>query len=287
MKYLKYFKNSTAVGSGVEVNLPNVSYLQEANVLFVPGSDDTATVVYNSNTGEIEVAPNYSQMYLTFEALETTAFGYATNNTSKVIYYSTNDGNTWAQLGRPTDTSAPILNAGEKIIVKCDRRNGTFDMNHYINFASIDNFKVYGNVMSVVYGDDFRNQTSLSGMPYACMALFMNCTNLMDVSNLILPAMELSDGCYFNMFGGCTSITTAPELPALNLKQLSYYYMFNGCSSLNYIKAMLLSDPSSEASMWVAGVSPTGTFVKNSAATWDVTGSSGVPTGWTVETADA
>ena len=38
---------------------------------------------------------------------------------------------------------------------------------------------------------------------------------------------------------------------------------------------------------WVLDVSQTGTFVKNSAATWDVTGVNGIPTGWTVETADA
>ena len=38
---------------------------------------------------------------------------------------------------------------------------------------------------------------------------------------------------------------------------------------------------------WVSGVSSTGTFVKNSSATWNVTGSYGVPGGWTIETADA
>ena len=37
---------------------------------------------------------------------------------------------------------------------------------------------------------------------------------------------------------------------------------------------------------WVNGVASTGTFVKNSAATWDVTGTNGIPTGWTVETAN-
>jgi hypothetical protein len=36
---------------------------------------------------------------------------------------------------------------------------------------------------------------------------------------------------------------------------------------------------------WVSGVSATGTFVKNSAAQWNVTGVYGVPNGWTVETA--
>ena len=38
---------------------------------------------------------------------------------------------------------------------------------------------------------------------------------------------------------------------------------------------------------WVNGVASSGTFVKNSAATWNVVGVSGVPEGWTVETADA
>lgn len=36
---------------------------------------------------------------------------------------------------------------------------------------------------------------------------------------------------------------------------------------------------------WVDGVSATGTFVKNSEATQDVTGANGIPTGWTVKTA--
>ena len=34
-------------------------------------------------------------------------------------------------------------------------------------------------------------------------------------------------------------------------------------------------------------VSATGTFVKNSTATWDLTGTSGIPSGWTVVTADS
>ena len=37
---------------------------------------------------------------------------------------------------------------------------------------------------------------------------------------------------------------------------------------------------------WVSGVNSTGTFVKNSSAQWDVTGANGVPTGWTIQTAN-
>jgi hypothetical protein len=65
-----------------------------------------------------------------------------------------------------------------------------------------------------------------------------------------------------------------------------YDNMFNGCTNLNYIKAMFTTTPSSTyTGNWVSGVASSGTFVKNSAAGWNVTGDNGVPTGWTVETA--
>jgi len=64
--------------------------------------------------------------------------------------------------------------------------------------------------------------------------------------------------------------------------------MFYGCTKLNYIKAMFTTTPSDTyTSYWVRSVASSGTFVKNSAATWDVTGTSGIPSGWTVETASA
>jgi hypothetical protein len=37
--------------------------------------------------------------------------------------------------------------------------------------------------------------------------------------------------------------------------------------------------------IWVDGVSSSGTFVKNNSATWNVTGTDGIPFGWTVTTA--
>jgi len=116
--------------------------------------------------------------------------------------------------------------------------------------------------------------------------MFYGCTSLTTAPEL--PATTLSNGCYMAMFYGCTSLTTAPELPATTLANDCYMGMFNGCTSLNYIKAMFTTTPSlTYTSNWVNGVSSTGTFVKNSAATWDVTGNYGVPNGWTIETASA
>ena len=101
-----------------------------------------------------------------------------------------------------------------------------------------------------------------------------------------LPATTLVTDCYRSMFNGCRHLLTAPELPATTLVSNCYSYLFYGCSNLNYIKAMFTTTPStSYTNTWVSGVASSGTFVKNSAATWNVTGGNGVPSSWTVETA--
>ena len=118
--------------------------------------------------------------------------------------------------------------------------------------------------------------------------MFQDCTSLIAAPQL--PATTLASGCYQGMFNGCASLRTAPELPATTLVQYCYENMFNGCASLNYIKAMFTTTPSGKSpnyytTNWVSGVASSGTFVKNAAATWEVTGKHGIPSGWTVETA--
>jgi hypothetical protein len=103
-----------------------------------------------------------------------------------------------------------------------------------------------------------------------------------------LPATTLAVSCYGNMFTNCFSLETAPSLPATTLVNSCYELMFSHCIKVNRIKAMFKTTPSTTyTNSWVWGVSSTGTFVKNSAATWDVTGNNGIPSGWTVETASA
>ena len=116
-------------------------------------------------------------------------------------------------------------------------------------------------------------------------SMFNGCTSLTTAPS-VLPATTLTQYCYVTMFNGCTSLTTAPVLPATTLTDYCYDSLFYGCSSLNYIKAMFTTTPiSTYTQNWVSDVAATGTFVKNSAATWNVTGTSGIPSGWTVQTA--
>jgi len=108
------------------------------------------------------------------------------------------------------------------------------------------------------------------------------CTSLSTAPEL--PATTLAPSCYDYMFEGCTSLTVAPELPATSLALLCYDGMFSGCTKLNYVKALFTTIPSVLFTYdWLSGVSPTGTFVKSSSATWDVRGANGIPEGWTVQ----
>ena len=112
-------------------------------------------------------------------------------------------------------------------------------------------------------------------------SMFSDCTSL--TSAPVLPATTLAYNCYSSMFRSCTSLTTAPELPATTLVSDCYNSMFERCEKLNYIK-MLATDISASGSLsyWVTGVSSSGTFVKHSSMTSLTTGTSGIPSGWTV-----
>ena len=146
------------------------------------------------------------------------------------------------------------------------------------------------------YSQMFMKCTSLVTAPelpasvlvrYCYRYMFSGCTKLVNGPTKLGETLAVY--CCQEMFYGCSKLVNAPELPATSAAKTSCYSgMFRNCTSLNYIKAMFTTTPKANyTDNWVNGVAASGTFVKNSAATWDVTGSYGVPTGWTVETADA
>ena len=321
MKHLKY-PNSQATGEG-------------ETTLFIPNSEGQATVKVNNTTGEIEAEkPDYATTYLTFEAIESGTFKFSGATSAHTLSYSLDDGTTWTSLAHNTNT--PTINAGNKIMWK-----GNLTPQGYKGigrFVATGKFDAYGNIMSLLYGDNFVGQISLEGKTFAFRDIFRSNSKIVSAQNLILPATTLASycyqsmfngctslttapalpatmlagGCYYRMFRGCTSLTTAPELPATTLAIYCYQYMFEGCKSLttaptlpattlieycyynmfsrctniNYIK-MLATDISAYLAFynWVSCVSSTGTFVKAAGVTIP-TGKSGIPVGWTVQTAN-
>ena len=65
---------------------------------------------------------------------------------------------------------------------------------------------------------------------YCYYYMFQGCTSLTTAPSL--PATTLANSCYRSMFRGCTSLTAAPSLPATTLANYCYSSMFYGCSKI-------------------------------------------------------
>ena len=187
----------------------------------------------------IQQSHDYSQDYLTFEALESGTFTLTIPAEIDTTYmtsisYSTDNGSTWTttQVDATAQTiTTPTIAQGGKVLWKGEGSALAKGYNNYSRFTSTGNFNASGNIMSLLYGDNFVNQTELaSGSSYNFAYLFRG--GLISAANLILPATTLANYCYSNMFYNCTSLTTAPELPATTLAGYCYYQMFYGCTSL-------------------------------------------------------
>lgn len=192
------------------------------------------------------------------------------------IYYAINNTDYWS---RGSTLIFATLNAGDSIYLKCIDFGV---VNSHINIDCNKDVILSGNILSLVFGDNNSNETSLSHIKSRIG--IVSFSNVIKVSSDFLPSKELGARCYESMFANCPRLTQAPELPATTLAPSCYQFMFKGCSNLNYIK-MLATDISANNCLnyWVYGVSSTGTFVKNPDATWEVYGNSGIPNGWTVK----
>jgi len=316
-RYVQWARNVSA--TGIFIKHPDATW--EAGENGIPSgwtvknmNPQTQTIDYNNITaayvrGNISLSAiygrgnvllwgtpvnNYATQYFTAEIITGGTLWYMCLSSSYkwTLEYSKNNG-TWYNL--TADTGYGIgynnkisVNAGDKIRF---RKTGSSSSTVQYSFfwSNTCTYELYGNVMSLAYGDNFIGQTTIPGNYYFnrfCSTLNSGETNtwLKSVENLVLPATTLTSHCYDAMFAECTQITKAPVLPATTLVAHCYDAMFGGCIALRYIKAMFTTTPGSNYTQyWVVNVPSGGTFVKNSAATWNVTGSNGVPSGWTIE----
>ena len=267
----------------------------------------TSTTLLESNS----VDCGYGLGYLTFIALEDGTFtfsGTTVYGVTNSLSYSLDSGTTWTALA--SNVASPTVSAGNTIMWKGELDS---DYNYGVgHFSSTGNFSIKGNIMSILYGDNFVGEKSLENKYSVFNGLFKNNTKLISADNLFLPATTLEQNCYMFMFQGCTNLTSAPELPATTLVYQCYNYMFSnctslttapvlpatiletacyrgmfyGCTSLNHIKCLATDKTASDCTYsWLYNVSSTGTFVKNASMSSWPSGSSGIPSNWTVQNA--
>ena len=290
---------------------------------WVYGVAPTGTFVKNPKmtswgTGENGIPSGWivedNQEPLTFNILSAGTINWiASDSSAKTIEYKLNNGE-WVSITSNAGSSAPTItvNSGDKIQFRGNNAQYSTSPSSFNSFRGSASFEVEGNIMSLIYGDNFKNKLTISSA-YAFLGLFRGCANLVSAENLILSATTLADMCYYKMFSDCTSLTTAPsilpatalteycysqmfygcssltsapELPANTLVDGCYEGMFADCSSLNYIKC-LATDISAYGctDAWVYGVAPTGTFVKNPDMYDWTEDEQGIPFGWDIQDA--
>ena len=289
--FLKKFENQSAYESQKDsvMRMPHVVLL-----------DDTKEVVFASREN------SYASQPFTLVALENGTMNIGMPYDATSMHYALNDGD-WVEM---TEAVSLTMNADDKVKIKAigiSFSNGCSSI-----FSSTMAFNAEGNIISLLYGDDFQDKTSLEGMDGECFKTLFMKMNIVSAKNLILPATTLSSHCYYSMFQDCTSLIEAPELPATTLADNCYVYMFNGCTSLteapqllattlasycysgmfkgcsNLNKiTMLATDISASNCLydWVYGVASRGTFIKNAAMTSLPSGINGIPFDWAVENA--
>lgn len=211
----------------------------------------------------------YFMQKLSFEVISggNIVIGVNDTNYMETFRYSKDNGNTWNIINTYTeieyeDPNCNIytfyiyslsVSTGDIVIFK---KNGDTP----IHFSCTNNVivNVFGNIMSLIYGDNFIENTSLiqhnnsfgnsdEGIfselfrfPTAHVNNYVEgfgnilskSLNIFSSKNLILPATTLTADCYCAMFKGCTLMVDTPELPATILANSCYSNMFAGCISL-------------------------------------------------------
>lgn len=260
MDYIKKFKNHSEY-EVVKIDLPdpNVSYCA-----------NQADVHYK--------VKDYKNEYLTFEALEDGTFSLdigsaVSTSVLTSISYSVDNGETWTTTNnvnsQAVTITTPTVTAGNTVMWKGNGTGVSTTINNNDRpstssiFSSTGTFNAKGNILSLIYGDDFAEEDSVTGtynfallfysyntvktakivncekmeLPiknvssYCYFRMFQGCSTLVRPMRVI-EGESMGSGCCFSMFFACTGLKEGPKLPAMSLNTQCYRAMFQRCYSL-------------------------------------------------------
>ena len=262
--YINYTITTIIDGVGTVTVNPVAHYYDTVSLTLTPGTYEElwgysveysggAIPVYNnqfimpdSNVTIYAYFTNYINEYLTFSTTESNAvlrfYEKVNDNDPITISYSTNGGNTWNTITSSTTGGNGIgFGANDKILVKGTNSAYARSDSNYTYFKTDNNapFQVSGNIMSLIYGDNFANQTTLTSS-YTFTGMFFN-AYLYDASHLVMPATTLAPSCYRLMFRGTHLYysNSVPKLLATTLAERCYLAMFAG-STLSEVPVDML-----------------------------------------------
>lgn len=179
---------------------------------------------------------DYLQDYFTIESLEDSneiKIQRAGSPVNPTLSYSLDDGETWTTTTISGTVTFGTINTGQKIIFKGNNTRLSTGYSSYNYFNATKQFKVYGNLMSLFNGDDFKTNYEFNSSTTDHCDGILRSTYLVDASNLILPALTIYKNNYNGMFRGATALQHGPQMLATTPTGTECCSsMFEGCINL-------------------------------------------------------
>ena len=190
--------------------------------------------VVDSNNRVIWERSGYFYVEDTSGITNTLTIKKARTNAPTIEVFASTDTANWVSMGTTNTVGiTATIPANGKLYLKATAGNwGDYSGSGNNRISASGRHNVGGNIMSLLYGDEFEGKGIDQTTTSTFSTLFLGNTNLVNACDLVMPADELVDACYNGMFEGCTSLITPPELPATKLVSRCYGEMFAECTSL-------------------------------------------------------
>lgn len=218
--------------------------------------------IVNDDIFEEKPAPTIKD-YFCFTALEDSAITWSTVTTpssdgttsptydEEIHLQYSKDGKTWTEWNNTRESRRVSINKGSKLYVKGVNSTLSYSYNKYFVFQNFDDFgnsgsmKVSGNIMSLIYGEDFEDKTVISER-YCFSRLFRDLNSCITEVDLTLPALILSESCYSQLLALNAMVKKIKlTLPAVQLVKNCYRQMIFCDGVPKYIDVTILAEDTS------------------------------------------
>lgn len=191
--------------------------------------------------------------YFCFTALEDSAITWSTvaynNDTTydeEIHLQYSKDGKTWTDWNNAIESRRVSLNKGSKLYVKgvnntLSYRSSKFFLFSNNDFGNLGSMKVSGNIMSLIYGEDFEDKTVIASK--FCFGKLFREVGCIKEFDLKLPATTLSVSCYFQLLSMTFDVKKIKmTLPAVELVKNCYTQMLDVLSEHTDIDVTILAE---------------------------------------------
>ena len=233
------------------------------------------TVIWEAPNDNEYANRTYRHQYFTTEALADNCvitLNIAQNVNTNIVtsFYYSRDRITWTPVTNTSGTAQtitlPAINTGEKYywkgVNKAISQNGSYDATNRVNISATQNYKVYGNMFSMLWGDDFIGQNYFPDdtTNYIYAGFFYNSTTLVDAANLYFPGQHTKGftcntggetptadeviNTFNDTFSGCSNLINCPIIEMLTINGNSAVKrMFQNCRKMTNVTYYCIKAP--------------------------------------------